>query len=189
MANPRYNTQTTNRRGAMNGGRVKKVRGGMMMRKRPMMNKGGRTKKMTEAQKEAAKKTGKIVEKAISFGFPFTKNPELFKKGAKKGVKRLESLMKKISKDPSPDPERREQVKKLRERFKREMVITPEIKKFMKDKKLKAKELPLKPGMKFKDFKPTRPAGTKNPELFKELPLKPGMKGFPKNFKPIKEKK
>ena len=69
------------------------------------------------------------------------------------------------------------------------MVITPEIKKFMKDKKLKAKELPLKPGMKFKDFKPTRPDGTKNPELFKELPLKPGMKGFPKNFKPIKEKK
>ena len=43
--------------------------------------------------------------------------------------------------------------------------------------------------MKFKDFKPTRPDGTKNPELFKKLPLKPGMKGFPKNFKPIKEKK
>ena len=101
MANPRYNTQVANRRGAMNGGRMKKMGGGMMMRKRPMMNKGGRTKKMTEAQKKAAKKTGKIVEKAISFGFPFTKNPE----------------------------------------------------------------------------------------LFKELPLKPGMKGFPKNFKPIKEKK
>ena len=29
MANPRYNTQTTNRRGAMNGGRMKKMGGGM----------------------------------------------------------------------------------------------------------------------------------------------------------------
>ena len=175
MANPRYNTQVANRRGAMNGGRMKKMGGGMMMRKRPMMNKGGRTKKMTEAQKKAAKKTGKIVEKAISFGFPFTKNPELFKKGAKKGVKRLESLMKKISKDPSPDPERREQVKKLRERFER-------------DKKLKAKELPLKPGMKFKDLKPSRP--DKFPDdAMKELPLKPGMKGFSKNFKLMKGKK
>ena len=38
MANPRYNTQTTNRRGAMNGGRMKKMGGGMMMRKSPMMN-------------------------------------------------------------------------------------------------------------------------------------------------------
>ena len=42
MANPRYNTQTTNRRGAMNGGRMKKMGGGMMMKKRPMMNKGGK---------------------------------------------------------------------------------------------------------------------------------------------------
>ena len=41
MANPRYNTQTTNRRGAMNGGRMKKMGGGMMMKKRPMM-KGGK---------------------------------------------------------------------------------------------------------------------------------------------------
>ena len=171
MANPRYNTQVANRRGAMNGGRMKKMGGGMMMRKRPMMNKGGRTKKMTEAQKEAAKKTGKIVEKIISSSFPLTKNPELFEKREK----RLESLMKKISKDPSPDPERREQVKKLRERFER-------------DKKLKAKELPLKPGMKFKDLKPSRP--DKFPDdAMKELSLKPGMKGFPKNFKPMKGKK
>ena len=29
MANPRYNTQTTNRRGAMGGGRMKKMGGGM----------------------------------------------------------------------------------------------------------------------------------------------------------------
>ena len=39
MANPRYNTQTTNRRGAMNGGRVKKVRGGMIMKIKSMLNK------------------------------------------------------------------------------------------------------------------------------------------------------
>ena len=44
MANPRYNTQVANRRGAMNGGRMKKMGGGMMM-KRPMMQKGGDTKK------------------------------------------------------------------------------------------------------------------------------------------------
>ena len=40
MANPRYNTQTTNRRGAMGGGRMKKMGGGMM-KKRTMM-KGGK---------------------------------------------------------------------------------------------------------------------------------------------------
>jgi len=33
MANPRYNQQVTNRRGAMNGGRMKKMGGGMMKRK------------------------------------------------------------------------------------------------------------------------------------------------------------
>ena len=38
MANPRYNTQTTNRRGAMKGGRMKKMGGGMM--KRGMYKKG-----------------------------------------------------------------------------------------------------------------------------------------------------
>ena len=37
MANPRYNTQTTNRRGAMNGGRMKKMGGGMT---RKMFSKG-----------------------------------------------------------------------------------------------------------------------------------------------------
>jgi len=96
MANPRYNKQTTNRRGAMNGGRMKKMGGGMMMRKRPMMNKGGRTKKMTEAQKEAAKKTGKIVKKAMISSFPLTKNPELFAKGVKKGVGKLPEGLRKF---------------------------------------------------------------------------------------------
>jgi hypothetical protein len=46
MANPRYNTQTTNRRGAMGGGRMKKMGGGMM--KRPMMKDGGTKLKMVE---------------------------------------------------------------------------------------------------------------------------------------------
>ena len=36
MANPRYNQQVTNRRGAMGGG---------MMMKKPMMKKGGKPKK------------------------------------------------------------------------------------------------------------------------------------------------
>ena len=38
MANPRYNKQVTNRRGAMGGGRMKKMCGGMM--ERPMMKSG-----------------------------------------------------------------------------------------------------------------------------------------------------
>ena len=37
MANPRFNKQTTNRRGAMGGGRVKKMGGGMT---RKMYSKG-----------------------------------------------------------------------------------------------------------------------------------------------------
>ena len=61
MANRLYNKQVSPK-GYMKGGRVKKMGGGMMMQ-RPMMQKGGRTKKMTEAQKQAAKKTGKKVMK------------------------------------------------------------------------------------------------------------------------------
>ena len=43
MANPRFNKQTTNRRGAMGGGRMKKMGGGMM--KRSMYSKGSNGKK------------------------------------------------------------------------------------------------------------------------------------------------
>jgi hypothetical protein len=72
MANRIYNKQVTPK-GYKMGGRVKKMGGGMM-NKRPMYNKGGRTKKMTEAQKEAAKKTGKKVMKVVktigNLGFP-----------------------------------------------------------------------------------------------------------------------
>jgi len=53
MANPRYNTQTTNRRGAMNGGRMKKMGGGMM--KRPMMQNGGSGKLKMVTNKEGKK--------------------------------------------------------------------------------------------------------------------------------------
>ena len=53
MANPRYNKQTTNRRGAMNGGRMKKMGGGMMMKKRSMLKMG--TAKPKESMKSAAK--------------------------------------------------------------------------------------------------------------------------------------
>ena len=60
MANPRYNTQVTNQRGG--SARVGKMGGGMMMQ-RPMYKAGGRTKKMSEAQKQAAKKTGAKVKK------------------------------------------------------------------------------------------------------------------------------
>ena len=50
MANPRYNKQTTNRRGAMNGGRMKKMGGGMM--KRPMMKEGGKLKMVMKGGKK-----------------------------------------------------------------------------------------------------------------------------------------
>ena len=53
MANPRYNTQTTNRRGAMGGGRMKKMGGGMM--KRPMMQNGGSGKLKMVTNKEGKK--------------------------------------------------------------------------------------------------------------------------------------
>jgi hypothetical protein len=62
MPNNRFNKQVTPK-GYKMGGRAKKMGGGMMMQ-RPMMQKGGRTKKMTEAQKQAAKTTGKKVTKA-----------------------------------------------------------------------------------------------------------------------------
>ena len=48
MANPRYNTQTTNRRGAMGGGRMKKMGGGMM--KRPMLKDGTKLKMVTNKE-------------------------------------------------------------------------------------------------------------------------------------------
>ena len=51
MANPRYNTQVANRRGAMNGGRMKKMGGGMMM-KRPMMKEGGKLKMVMKGGKK-----------------------------------------------------------------------------------------------------------------------------------------
>ena len=41
MANPRYNQQVTNRRGAMKGGRMNKMGGGMT---RKMYSKGGALK-------------------------------------------------------------------------------------------------------------------------------------------------
>jgi len=62
MANNRFNKQVTPK-GYKMGGRAKKMGGGMMMQ-RPMMQKGGRTKKMTEAQKQAAKTTGEKITKA-----------------------------------------------------------------------------------------------------------------------------
>ena len=49
MANPRYNTQTTNRRGAMGGGRMKKMGGGMMGRRFGM--RAGTPKPKTNVEK------------------------------------------------------------------------------------------------------------------------------------------
>jgi len=52
MANPRYNTQTTNRRGAMN-----EMGGGMMMKKRDMLANGSTKKKVMKAAGKVAKMT------------------------------------------------------------------------------------------------------------------------------------
>jgi hypothetical protein len=51
MANPRYNTQTTNRRGAMGGGRMKKMGGGMTRK----MYAGGSGKLKMVTNKEGKK--------------------------------------------------------------------------------------------------------------------------------------
>ena len=50
MANPRYNTQTTNRRGAMNGGRMKKMGGDVKKIKKAF------GPKMSQAKKQKMKK-------------------------------------------------------------------------------------------------------------------------------------
>jgi hypothetical protein len=63
MANSRYNTQTTNRRGAMGGG---------MMMKKPMMKVGGDVKKIEKTF--GSKKKNKNLKKVDS-----KKNPGLAK--------------------------------------------------------------------------------------------------------------
>jgi len=62
MANPRYNTQTTNRRGAMKGGRMKKMGGGMMMKKSSMLKDG--TKPISEDVLKRNKASKKAFKKA-----------------------------------------------------------------------------------------------------------------------------
>ena len=91
MANPRYNTQTTNRRGAMGGGRMKKMGGGMM--KRPMMQNGGSGKLKMVTNKEgkkvpfyAADGVGKMKKGGIAKLNPGLK-AYMMKKKKKKGKK------------------------------------------------------------------------------------------------------
>ena len=91
MANPRYNTQTTNRRGAMGGGRMKKLGGGMM--KRPMMKNGGSGKLKMVTNKEgkkvpfyAADGVGKMKKGGIAKLNPGLK-AYMMKKKKKKGKK------------------------------------------------------------------------------------------------------
>ena len=90
MANRLYNKQVSPK-GYQTGGRVAKMGGGMMMN-RPMMNKGGRTKVMTDAQKEASKRTGekvkKFAKKVIRTATPFGAADQLAK-GAKKGMRKF----------------------------------------------------------------------------------------------------
>ena len=67
MANPRFNKQTTNRRGAMGGGRMKKMGGGMT---RKMYSKGsnGNGKKFGAGDGVITpyeKKRGEAIKKAM----------------------------------------------------------------------------------------------------------------------------
>ena len=95
MANPRYNKQTTNRRGAMNGGRMKKMGGGMMMKKRPMLKKGSKPdfldldkdNNRTESMKSAARSMKKN---------PMMKANKKEKAGMKRGVSKLNEGLRKF---------------------------------------------------------------------------------------------
>ena len=94
MANPRYNQQVTNRRGAMNGGRMKKMGGGMMKRK--MLNSGtkpdfldiDKDKNFKESFKSAAKSI-----KKTSGGMRANKKE---KAGMKSGVGKLNKGLRKF---------------------------------------------------------------------------------------------
>ena len=86
MANRLYNKQVSPK-GYQKGGRVAKMGGGMM--NRPMMNKGGRTKVMTDAQKEAAKRTGAKVKKAAKQIGKIVLPGAAAAEGAKKGMRKF----------------------------------------------------------------------------------------------------
>jgi|TARA_X000001316_G_C897319_1_gene16804 hypothetical protein len=93
MANPRYNQQVTNRRGAMNGGRMKKMGGGMMKRK--MLKSGSKPdfldldkdKNRTESMKSAAKSMKKN---------PMMKADKTEQKAMKSGVSKLNKGLRKF---------------------------------------------------------------------------------------------
>ena len=87
MANRLYNKQVSPK-GYQTGGRVAKMDGVMMMN-RPMMNKGGRTKVMTDAQKEAAKRTGAKVKKAAKQIGKIVLPGAAAAEGAKKGMRKF----------------------------------------------------------------------------------------------------
>ena len=86
MANRLYNKQVSPK-GYQKGGRVAKMGGGMMMN-RPMMRSGGRTKVMTDAQKEASKRTGEKVKKFAKKVIR-TATPIGAVEGAKKGMRKF----------------------------------------------------------------------------------------------------
>ena len=86
MANRLYNKQVSPK-GYQTGGRVAKMGGGMMMN-RPMMRSGGRTKVMTDAQKEASKRTGEKVKKFAKKVIR-TATPIGAVEGAKKGMRKF----------------------------------------------------------------------------------------------------
>ena len=87
MANRLYNKQVSPK-GYQTGGRVAKMGGGMMMN-RPMMNKGGRTKVMTDAQKEASKRTGEKVKKFAKQIGKMVLPGAAAAEGAKKGMRKF----------------------------------------------------------------------------------------------------
>ena len=68
MANPRYNNQVTNRRGAMKGGRMKKMGGGMTRKMYSAGSKNGNGKKFGAGDGVITpyeKKRGEAIKKAM----------------------------------------------------------------------------------------------------------------------------
>ena len=101
MANPRYNTQVANRRGAMNGGRMKKMGGGMMMKKRSMLKMGTAKPKGSKPDFLDLDKDNNRTESMKSAARSMKKNPMMKankkeKAGMKRGVSKLNEGLRKF---------------------------------------------------------------------------------------------
>ena len=81
MANPRFNSQVANRRGAMGGGRMKKMGGGMT---RKMYSKGSNGKPVSKSKNPGLAKMAKTEKgKKVVKKFSYNPNRVVAKKGGR----------------------------------------------------------------------------------------------------------